>query len=307
MLLLGIITLVMTIPLASHLLSTISLRGRIILLIFLYGSLLAYHMYNILPLSAGIAIFEGLFQLTLLSQMSISWVLAYSFLGNAEILLSSFVPIMIYHNSDSNKSWILSDLKGRAGIYMWTHIGTGRIYIGSAVDLSKRLTKYFSSSGLKEVDNYISKALVLHTHSVFSLSILDYIDISDLSKEEARESILNCKQFFLDSIFLEDVPNTYNILQVAGSSLGYKHTEESLAKFSGKNHPRRMLGKTLSAEIKVKISEAKLGENNPMFGKTGENHPFYGKTHSPETLAKMSITKSGKIILCIIEQVRTIL
>jgi len=59
MLLLGIITLVMTIPLASHLLSTISLRGRIILLIFLYGSLLTYHTYNVLPISAGIAIFEG--------------------------------------------------------------------------------------------------------------------------------------------------------------------------------------------------------------------------------------------------------
>jgi group I intron endonuclease len=72
-------------------------------------------------------------------------------------------------------------------------------------------------------------------------------------------------------IFSADEPNTYNILKVAGSMLGFKHTEKTIAKMSeiqksidraGEKHP--MFGRT--------------GDNNPMFGKTGEKNPMFGKT-----------------------------
>lgn len=196
-----------------------------------------------------------------------------------------------------------------AGIYMWKHIGTGRIYIGSAVDLAKRLKDYFSSFYLKRAKNYICNALVVHTHSAFSISILEYIDITNLSVEESRKLILEREQVYLNLILSEDEPNTYDILKVAGSLLGYKHSEEYIAKRSGENHPMfgktgddtpnfgktlseetkalisgsnkgipRNKGKTVSAETKALISEAMAGENNPMFG----------KSLSAETLAKMS-------------------
>jgi NADH-ubiquinone oxidoreductase chain 2 len=67
MLLLGIITLVMTIPLASLYLSTILIH-RIAFLILLYSSLLSYNTLYVVPLSSGIGILGGLFQTTLLSQ-----------------------------------------------------------------------------------------------------------------------------------------------------------------------------------------------------------------------------------------------
>jgi len=83
------------------------------------------------------------------------------------------------------------------------------------------------------------------------------------SKKEAQELILSREQYYIDSLNPE-----YNILKTAGSLLGYKHTEETIAL----------------------MSLAKSGENNAMFGKSGENHPrgMLGKTHSPETLAKLS-------------------
>jgi group I intron endonuclease len=72
----------------------------------------------------------------------------------------------------------------------------------------------------------------------------------------------------------------YNFLPTAGSSLGYKHTEEAIAKLSeansGANNP--MYGKTHTPESRAQISDSI----------SGANHPMYGKTHSPETLAKMS-------------------
>jgi len=48
-----------------------------------------------------------------------------------------------------------------------------------------------------------------------------------------------------------------NLLKIAGSSLGYKHTPESLAKISEANKE-----KTISEETKVKLSEANKGNNN---------------------------------------------
>jgi hypothetical protein len=48
----------------------------------------------------------------------------------------------------------------------------------------------------------------------------------------------------------------YNILKKAGSLLGFKHREETLAK----------------------MSISKLGGKNPMFGKLGVKHPMFGKT-----------------------------
>lgn len=94
--------------------------------------------------------FAGSLLLTIFVLFSI-----FSFLEESEILFSIFVPIRIYNNADSDKSRILTDLKGKAGIFMWTHIETGTIYIGSAIDLSKRFYQYYSFSYLKKTDNYI--------------------------------------------------------------------------------------------------------------------------------------------------------
>jgi hypothetical protein len=66
----------------------------------------------------------------------------------------------------------------------------------------------------------------------FFLTILEYINISDKSIDEARELILEREQHYIDSLAPE-----YNILKTAGSLLGYKHSKESLIKRSGENHP----------------------------------------------------------------------
>lgn len=141
-------------------------------------------------------------------------------------------------------------------------LGSGKNYVGSAIDLSKRLKCYFSSSELKRVDNYISKALLHHTHSAFSLTIFEYIDISSKSVKETCKLILEREQFYID--FLGGGPE-YNILQKAGSSLDYKHSEEAIAKMSGEKNP--MYGKIHNNEIKMKMSLVLSDKNHPIFGK----------------------------------------
>jgi group I intron endonuclease len=59
----------------------------------------------------------------------------------------------------------------------------------------------------------INKALIKYGYSNFSLEILEYCEPSRVVTRE---------QYYIDLLKPE-----YNILKVAGSSWGYKHTEES--------------------------------------------------------------------------------
>jgi group I intron endonuclease len=192
----------------------------------------------------------------------------------------SFTPVITYNNTDIEKSKIFSDNKGKAGIYLWTHKESNKTYVGSAVDLSKRLTTYYSPKGLKRTDSYIARALLVHTYSAFSLSILEFIDITNLSKEEARKLILEREQFYIDSL-----EPTYNINPIAGSRLGTRHTNETKALMSaaktGENHP--MYNKTHTEETKALISRML----------SGENHPKFGISLSDDIITKISVAKGG--------------
>lgn len=119
----------------------------------------------------------------------------------------------------------------------------------------------------------IYKALLKYGHPNFTLYILEYCSKADLL---ARE------QYYLSSF-----SPYYNILTLAGNSLGYKHTTESIeiirlakvGKYDGLNNP--FFGKTHSEDSLKLMSTAKKGKY------TGVNNSFYGKTHSPETIAQI--------------------
>lgn len=55
-------------------------------------------------------------------------------------------------------------------------------------------------------------------------------------------------------------------------------------------------GVNMSPETKRKISEANVGTNNPMFGRTGESNPRFGTIHTDEARLKMSEANTGKTI-----------
>jgi group I intron endonuclease len=105
----------------------------------------------------------------------------------------------------------------------------------------------------------INKVLYNYGYSAFNLSILEYIDITNLSKNEAKIIILEREQYYLDTLSpsLWDGPLTapdYYILKIAGSLLGFKHFEESLAIMNLNNK-----GKVLNEELKALLSEIKKG------------------------------------------------
>jgi hypothetical protein len=160
----------------------------------------------------------------------------------------------VYENVDLQKRAILAENNSLSGIYMWTNKINGKIYIGSAVDLRIRLRCYFSAGYLeRQASKYkslIYSSLLKNGYDNFRLEILKYCSPDECIKWE---------QFYMDLLKPE-----YNILQIAGSSLGYRHKEESRVKISAAMKGIRK-GISLSEEHKANISASLKAENHPLF------------------------------------------
>ena len=104
-----------------------------------------------------------------------------------------------------------------------------------AVNLSLRFRDYFNKSFISRNKNmHIYNALLHHGYDRFSLTIYENIDITNLSKLEARRLILKREQHYMDILqpSLRDGPlegPKYNLLPNAGSSLGFNHSEKTKA------------------------------------------------------------------------------
>lgn len=84
-------------------------------------------------------------------------------------------PVKFYDDAEELKSLILLENKNRSGIYKWENKISGEFYIGSAVDLNKRMSEYYRESYITHPSrgkSIICYALVKYGYSNFSLSIL---------------------------------------------------------------------------------------------------------------------------------------
>lgn len=136
----------------------------------------------------------------------------------SDLLSLSVIPVVTYSNADLLKLKILKDNKKKIGIYRWTNLLNNKTYIGSSINLGGRFRDYFKINYLMRYKKnmIISKALLKYGYSNFKLEILEYCDMENLRERE---------QYYFDLLKPE-----YNVLKIAGSLLGFKHSEESLLK-----------------------------------------------------------------------------
>uniref|UniRef100_UPI0030E3C8D0 hypothetical protein n=1 Tax=Dematophora necatrix TaxID=2751867 RepID=UPI0030E3C8D0 len=101
---------------------------------------------------------------------------------------------------------------------MWTNKLNGKKYVGSSVDLRRRLLEYYNIKRLiNEKSMPINIALLKYGYSEFSLTILEFCDIDSLMLRE--------KHYF--DVYLPE----YNILKTPGSpsrGSGWKHSEATV-------------------------------------------------------------------------------
>lgn len=152
-----------------------------------------------------------------------------------------------------------------------------------------------------------------HLQNAFNKYGEDKLKFCVLEIVEMPEKVIIVEQKYIDELKPE-----YNMLQVAGSSLGRKPSEETKLRIS-QSHKKFYLaggrsplyGIKKSEEHKRNLSRAKKGKPSKLLGKhhsdelklrnsqahkglqAGEKHPMWGVRHTQEYKDKMAISQKG--------------
>ena len=144
----------------------------------------------------------------------------------------------LYKNLLLAKGNLNLNIKNKTGIYQLVNIINGKTYVGSSIDLNRRLKEYLNplyiNRNLKKGNSAIMNALLKYGNIKFGIRFLEIIDLDPkLSKSEIKSIILTKEQYYINLIKPE-----YNINFTAGSNFG----------------------RFFSEEVKIKMSLAKLGK-----------------------------------------------
>lgn len=200
---------------------------------------------------------------------------------------SNVNPVASYSNADTLKLQIVRENRRKSGIYCWTNLINGKIYVGSSSNLGERFYRYykidFLMGVLKRSRSKIYSSILKNGYSNFKLDILEYCNKEDLLKRE---------QYYIDQL-----KPGYNILNSAGSSLGLKHTEETRKKMS-----KSALGRTFTKETLAKISKSLIGKRGQVVELIDKNTGNVLEYVSINQAAKAFNVGSEKVRRCILNK-----
>lgn len=133
------------------------------------------------------------------------------------------------------------------GVYEWYNRTTCKSYIGSSIDLKQRESKHIRQlRANKHTNGHLQNAFNKYGESSFEFRV-----IQETTKAELRE----VEQFWIDFYNATNSDVGYNILKVAGTSTGYKHTETSLVKMCAFQKTKGVSTQMLDAAIQAKRKE----------------------------------------------------
>lgn len=153
------------------------------------------------------------------------------------------------------------------GIYIITNTESGKVYVGSSVDLRRRQAQHRSRLQRGKHDNsHLQRAWDKYGAGAFRFMVCEYV--------EGKGQLMAREQYWLD--FHRLLTEVYNHGLVARHPmLGYKHTDETRAKMSAPRKPRPPHSEE---------TRARMSANSARKGQPGT---FLGHTHTPESIAKM--------------------
>lgn len=162
------------------------------------------------------------------------------------------------------------------GVYLITNTRDDRRYAGSTANLTRRIRDHKSDlRNGRHKNKRLQQAWDEYGEDAFNFSIMERKSVPD-GRKEAAQVLANCEQWWFDELQI-DITHDFNMAPVAGSNLGFKHSEESRTLMS-----QSKKGRTFTDEQRARMSIGHMG-----------NPSNTGKKASPETRAKQSVAHKG--------------
>lgn len=132
------------------------------------------------------------------------------------------------------------------GIYEIYNGATSKSYIGSSVNIGKRLRDHKYDLRNNQHDNlHLQRAWNKYGEGCFTFKII---------QETTADDLLETEQFWIDFYNATNVELGYNILAVAGNSTGYRHNDETIQKMK---NTHKVIGISQSATVAAAIANRK--------------------------------------------------
>jgi hypothetical protein len=112
---------------------------------------------------------------------------AYSNSSNKQSGNQYFKAVKVYDNFKEYRVNIIKEQRDKSGVYCLINKVNGHSYVGSSMNLASRMRNYLNKAFLKSKQNAnmpITKALLKYDHSNFSLLILEYVELVNLTARE---------------------------------------------------------------------------------------------------------------------------
>ena len=172
----------------------------------------------------------------------------------------------------------MATVKQIVGVYSIEHI-SGKRYIGSSTNLKRRNKQHVRAlrSG-RHINSHLQSAWNKYGDDEFTFSVLLLCEIKDMLFYEQRAI----------DIYEAAGAGGFNKSPTAGSTFGYKHSDEYKKALS-----KRMTGRKLSEETKTLIGAGRIGHRHTNEAKEKIRQSKIGMKHTPETRENISAAKKG--------------
>jgi len=185
--------------------------------------------------------------------------------------------VLYFKNIESRKREIYKQLKGKSGVYMFiNNIAKDKpeVYVGSSITLARRMSAHFfyATSSKSNVNSnlVLYRAMKKYKLENFSLVILEF----------CKSDLKECAE--LEQKWIDFYQPKYSILKIARSSLGLKHSKDTILKlkelFRKENHPKYGIQHSIESKKAISLGIKEFYKNNPhkYKGKKGKLSPQYG-------------------------------
>ena len=177
-------------------------------------------------------------------------------------------------------------------IYLVTNKIDGKQYIGQTVQSLRARWKMHCK--ISSRFPYLKNAIQKYGAEAFSVGLLERCG----SLQELNEA-----EIYWIKLYNTLAPNGYNLSRGGSNREIHEQTRQKMSlshkckKLTQEQKTKisiSLMGTLRSTETKRKISLAKQGNKNPMYGKKGKDNPNSGKSPSLETRTKMRMSQLGK-------------